>query len=246
MPSTRNSPSKSKTLLIAAAIAISGALIYIAIPKGESPKQAEQNASSFSGIAPKDFHGIPPEGTGGDPDLNRKKNRWVAPIDVTPMTVSQVIGLPHDDLSLMGKESRSKWSEAARAQAAASESRGIQVVGYLAHAKESGAESCNGKNDIYHDFHIWITESPGENKNQGIIVEATPFWKEQFPAWRLSTFEKLASGQAQVRVTGWLLWDQEHGDEVGKSRGSLWEIHPFTKFEYFSGGKWVELASAPL
>lgn len=243
MPSPRTSSVKNKKLFAAAAIITAAALVYIAIPKGESPKQT---ASSVIGIAPKDFHGIPPEGTGGDPDLNRQKNRWAAPAEAAEMSVSQVIALPHDELSLMGREMRSKWSTPAASQAAMNENRGIQVVGYLAHAKESGSETCNGKSDTYHDFHIWITESPEENKNQGIIVEATPFWKEQYPAWQLNAFEKLASRNEKVRVSGWILWDSEHADEVGKSRGSLWEVHPFTKFEYFSGGKWQELGSGPL
>jgi len=232
--------SKSKKILIAAGIVAIGIGSYVALHKSRTPTTESVHVI---GTAPNDFHGIPPEGIGGDPELNREKNRWAASVDFAQLGVSQIISLPHDVLDAMGKEKRSRWSSSAIDQAAKNENRGIQVIGYLAHAKESGPESCNGKSDIYHDFHIWITQSPGEDKSNGIIVEATPFWKEQFPSWQLDKFEKLASENAKVRVSGWLLWDEEHGDEVGRSRGSLWEVHPFTKFEVFSGGKWVELGA---
>ena len=232
------SSSKSKKILVATAAIAAGIGIYSVLHKSGT---TNTEPVQVVGIAPKDFHGIPPEGTGGDPNLNREKNRWVAPAKILEMSVTQVIALSDNELSAMGKESRSKWSSAAVEQASANENRGVQVVGYLAHAKESGSEACNGKSDLYHDFHIWITESGGEDKRNGIVVEAIPYWKEQFPSWKLGTFEKLALENAKVRVSGWILWDQEHGDEVGKSRGSLWEVHPITKFEVFSGGKWEEL-----
>ena len=232
---------KKNRILIIGVVLIVIALIYFAIPKGRQEKETERSAPLYKGTAPSDFHGIPPEGIGGDPELNKEKNRWAMPAAVTQVSVSQIISFPHDALDMMGKEKRSKWTSSASDQASANENRAVEVIGYLAHVKESGPEACNGHSDIYHDFHLWITESPGEDKNKGIVIEAIPFWKEQFPAWLLLTFEKLASQNAKVRVSGWVLWDEEHGDEVGKSRGSLWEVHPFTKFEVFSGGKWVEL-----
>ncbi len=232
---------KNKKILIGAALLVAIVIVFYLLLHQSSTKVIEP--SHYIGTAPNDFHGIPPEGIGGDPELNKEKNRWAASAVFIPLTISQIISLPHDALDLMGKERRSRWTSSAIDQAAINENRGVQLVGYLAHAKESGSEACNGKSDTYHDFHIWITEFPGQNKNKGIVVEATPFWKEQFPGWQLHTFEKLADQNAKVRVSGWILWDEEHGDEVGKSRGSLWEVHPFTKFEVFSGGKWVELGA---
>ena len=234
--------SNKKFLLVAVLMVIIGIGVYFAFHK--SNRQNVEPAHIY-GSAPNDFHGIPPEGIGGDPELNREKNRWAASANFIPLRVSQIISLPHDALDMMGKEKRSRWSSSAIDQAAVNENRGIEVVGYVAHAKESGSEACNGKSEIYHDFHIWITETPGEDKSQGIIIEAIPYWKEQFPSWKLETFEKLANEHAKVRVSGWVLWDEEHGDEVGKSRGSLWEVHPFTKFEIYSGGKWVDLGAEP-
>ena len=232
--------SRSNTILIVVAVvAVIGIIIFLARHKGTNPTPQTQNSV---GTAPKDFHGIPPEGIGGDPDLNKEKNRWVAPASYTDMSVAEIIAINHDELSAVGKAMRSRWTSAAVDEATTDENKAVRVTGYIAHAKESGSEACNGKSDVYHDFHIWITPSPNDDKNQGIIVEATPFWKEQFPDWQLHTFEKLANEHAKVRVSGWLLWDEEHGDEVGKSRGSLWEIHPFTKFEVFIDGTWQNIA----
>jgi hypothetical protein len=30
----------------------------------------------------------------------------------------------------------------------------------------------------------------------------------------------------EVRIRGWLMLDQEHPEQIGKTRGTLWEIHP--------------------
>ena len=203
----------------------------------------KKNTEPPVNTVPSDFHGIPPEGIGGDSSLNLKKNRWVAPQAYNDMTVADIIALPNDKLLAMGSENRYAWTSAAAAQAAAGEAKSVSVTGYIAGVKEEGPEACNGSSGIYDDFHIWITGSPGLDKSNGIIAEAIPYWKERFPAWQLAAFEKLASENAQVRVSGWILWDEDHPEELGKSRASLWEVHPLTKFEVFSGGSWQELTA---
>src|SRR5579872_3059885 len=102
-----------------------------------------QNTETPSVSAPKDFHGIPPQGTGGDSLLNIQKNRWVAPQYFTDVTVPDMINFPHDLLTAMGSEERYKWTPAAAAQAAGSESRGVRLSGYIIAAKEAGNETCN-------------------------------------------------------------------------------------------------------
>jgi hypothetical protein len=59
--------------------------------------------------------------------------------------------------------------------------------------------------------------------------------------WRLRFLKRLADQGARVRLTGWLMLDSDHPDQIGKARGGLWEIHPVTKIEVFSGGRWIEL-----
>jgi hypothetical protein len=122
------------------------------------------------------------------------------------------------------------------------EKRGVRVEGYLVKARESGPESCNGRVDSLRDYHLWITGDAGVDKREGLVAEITPRWKVRYPEWRLRFFNKLAKDRAKVRVTGWLMWDQEHPSEVGKSKGTCWEIHPITQFEVWNGSGWRTLS----
>jgi len=62
-----------------------------------------------------------------------------------------------------------------------------------------------------------------------------------YPGWTKAKLTALATSKSRVRVSGWILMDPEHPDQVGKTRATLWEIHPIVKIEVFSGGKWREL-----
>jgi len=35
--------------------------------------------------------------------------------------------------------------------------------------------------------------------------------------------------------------DPDHVNHLGKYRGTLWEVHPITKFEVFQDGQFVDL-----
>lgn len=196
-------------------------------------------------IAPEILSGIGLEGKGGDKLFNRQKNRIARPKTVEDLTVQQVLSIESDFLLQQGKRRREKWYPAAKLYAEQQEARGIRLEGYLLRAKQSGIESANGYIDSLRDYHLWIGDGPNALKNTTIIAEVTPRWKTVYPEWRLRTFRKLAEQKAKVRITGWLLWDQEHASEVAKSRGTQWEIHPITHFEVWSGGQWVELRQLP-
>ena len=192
-------------------------------------------------VAPETIGGVGVEGSGGDGMLNREKNRFTAPLDVEDQTIAQIEAIPSTLLSESGRRKRSNWPAASEDYVEQEERRGVRVVGYLIHAKESGAESCNGYSDVLHDFHVWISDSPTSDKSNGMIVEITPRWKSVHADWQLRTLEKLSNEHAQLRITGWLMWDEEHPDEVGKSRATQWEVHPVTNLEVRSGGAWVAL-----
>ena len=198
-----------------------------------------KNTEPVSNPPPTNFHGIPPQGIGGDSLLNIEKNRWYAPQNYSDMTISDFINLPHDSLTAMGAKDRDNWSSAASVQAAAGESKAVRVTGYFVNVHKEGKESCNGNDTNYVDFHLWIADDANKRDSQSIIAEMTPFWKEQYPKWQLKTLDSLASFHTQVRISGWIMWDEDH--PVGSSRASLWEIHPITKFEYYSGGAWQAL-----
>jgi hypothetical protein len=171
--------------------------------------------------------------------LNIKKNRWSPPQNYTDMAISDIINFPHDILDSIGSEYRDQWSSAAISQAAASEAKAVRVTGYLINVREEGNESCNGNDSAYHDFHLWIADSSGKSESGSIIAEAIPYWQSQFPGWLVAKFESLK--YTQVRISGWIMWDEDHPEQLGSSRISLWEIHPMTKFEYFSNGSWQTL-----
>ena len=54
--------------------------------------------------------------------------------------------------------------------------------------------------------------------------------RAKHPAWNADNLNKLAKDETQVNISGWLLLDQEHPEQIGHTRGTLWEIHPITKF----------------
>jgi len=74
-----------------------------------------------------------------------------------------------------------------------------------------------------------------------VVAEVTPRWLAATHGWRLRFLKRLADQGARVRLTGWLMLDPDHPDQIGKTRGGLWELHPVTTIEVFSGGRWIEL-----
>ncbi len=50
--------------------------------------------------------------------------------------------------------------------------------------------------------------------------------RAKVPRWTISALKRLAERHERVRISGWLMFDGEHPDQIGKTRGTLWEIHP--------------------
>ncbi|MHB1846438.1 MAG: hypothetical protein ACYCWW_16570 [Deltaproteobacteria bacterium] len=187
----------------------------------------------------------PPEGDGGDPLLNRAKNRQEAPEKPELLDVAALLSLPRN---LEAPRYRDRWSARVRDEVRAEEQRGVALVGYLLAARQSGPESCNCHDPTRRDFHLWIGAAPAADyldakarRADAVIVEMTPSLRDRHPGWRLRTLERLAHDRAKVRVEGLLMYDPEHPGELGKTRGTLWEVHPITGFSVWSGGRWVAL-----
>jgi hypothetical protein len=188
---------------------------------------------------PGDFRGCPEQGQGGDPDLNRLKNRSAEVNAPESMTVAQMNELPLPLEALHGK--RATWPASTRSEVSALEQKGAVVEAFLIGAKQEGPETTNCRRQNLHDYHLWIADAQAQTKAQAVVVETTPRWLAANAGWRLRILSRLAQQQAKVRITGWLMFDTDHPDQIGKTRGGLWEIHPITKIEVFSGGQWVEL-----
>jgi hypothetical protein len=186
------------------------------------------------------FKGCPPEGDGGDPELNRLKNRLdegsyvLVPFDtVMRLTWPRQIERKHRDL----------WASSDSNEIARYEGTPLAIDGYLADAREEGPESpnCHGASQEFRDFHIWLMKSPEDDRSSSIVVEMTPPIRATHPKWRVEEMKRLARDRDRVRISGWLMLDPEHPDQIGKTRGTIWEIHPIMKVEVERNGSWTPL-----
>ncbi len=142
-----------------------------------------------------------------------------------------------------GRPARHTWPKATREAVEAKEQRAVQVVGYLLKVKLEGQESpnCYSDDPKLRDFHIWLANSPDDDRSDAVVVEVTPRVRGRHESWSLTNLRRFVNQQSRVRISGWLMLDPEHLDQVGKTRATLWEIHPILKIEVWSGNRWREL-----
>lgn len=152
--------------------------------------------------------------------LNILKNRRIAPTIVNTLRTSDVLAYPNrDDASLEASD-------------------GKVLQGQLLQAVHEGPESPNCGTE--HDYHIFIGAIDAAHpqgarltkaqvrsrKKHAIVVELTPNIQDLHPLWGANLQQQLAG--KNVCITGWLLYDYEHPPQIGKTRGTLWELHPIT------------------
>ena len=124
------------------------------------------------------------------------------------------------------------------------EKTAVTVEGYFFNVRQEGKEYCNCERADLHDVHMWIVESVGDPQDKSVVMELTPRWRAANSGWKVKTLTHLKNQHAHIRITGWLMFDQEHPEQLPNStgkRGTLWEIHPVTKIEVFTNGQWQEL-----
>jgi hypothetical protein len=185
------------------------------------------------------FQGCPPQGDGGDPQLNLLKNR-IDEGNYVPVTFDSIINLTWP--KTIERKDRANWSAADKAAVAKYEGIPVMVEGYLFGAKESGSEStnCHGTSHDMVDWHIWLTKTAGEDRTHSIVIEATPRIRPNHK-WSVKLLEQLAKDKTEVRITGWVFLDPEHPDQVNLTRGTIWEIHPIMQIEVMQNGAWIPL-----
>jgi hypothetical protein len=67
--------------------------------------------------------------------------------------------------------------------------------------------------------------------DKAVIVETTPRIRS-LHHWDPTVLDKwVGSSGKPVRITGFLMLDPEHRNQVGQYRGTVWEIHPITNIE---------------
>lgn len=187
------------------------------------------------------FEGCPPIGDGGDRELNYRKNRvdsgaW------KPTPFPTVLQLPWP--SRVTRRSRAEWSASDSVAVSNREGLPVTIEGFFAGAKQEGPEAtnCHGSDRTFRDWHLWLTAQPGKDRRHSIVVETTPAVRATHPEWSLTTIHRLVRDSTPVRVSGWLLLDQDHPEQLGKTRGTLWEIHPVLRIEVKREGRWTTLS----
>jgi hypothetical protein len=144
--------------------------------------------------------------------------------------------------------SRANWSVAHLADIARFEGVPLTVTGYLSHAiRVEGKEYCNCRYTVATevDWHLYLTKQPEQQISQAIVIETTPRVRASHPAWTVDKLTPWLDGTDPVRISGWLMLDPEHANQVGQFRGTIWEIHPITKIEVWKNGGWVDLEALP-
>ena len=186
------------------------------------------------------FNGCPPEGDGGDPILNRNKNR-IDNGNYQPTSFNTILNLtwPQE----IERRAHDTWSASAQAQVAQSEGLPVAVTGYLASVRQEGPETPNCHSATDADFHVWMLGQPGglADRAQAVVVEVTPRIRANHPQWTVNTLTAIAQAGTSVRISGWLMLDPEHPEQLAKTRGTLWEIHPIMQIEISQNGQWVAL-----
>jgi len=140
----------------------------------------------------------------------------------------------------------------------------VSFTGYLVLAYAGPPESTNCGNMDFHDWHLELFEKPHNHPPQigdptPIICEITPrtqnaIFRDNIRMQELAAFirapdltiEPTGHAARRIRVTGYLLWDDEHNGstDVGTIirsfgangyhhpwRSTAWEIHPVIKIE---------------
>jgi hypothetical protein len=194
----------------------------------------------------------PVDGDRGDPLLNDQKNRYRLPADAD---IDPTIKVPGDIISLDVPPTlhgaRAGWSGPDAAAVAARERKAVIVEGFivdLIEENKGNGEACNchRPKELY-DYHVFLAEAPADDpkkpdKTEAVVVEMTPRWRFIRPSWAPASNVKSHANKDRVRITGWLLLDEDHLDMVGKARATAWEIHPVTKVEVLgSDGTWTAL-----
>lgn len=180
-------------------------------------------------------------GSGGDPYLNELRNRDRHPFAVGFATIDDLLGKPMPEATSAASAPRKDWSLKAFNEVFPWEQRLVRLYGYLAKAEDGGPEHCNCDGKVGNTTRVWIVWQPGDYGllgSKAVVGEIPARMKDRYPHWTASWLNHLVSRRTRVRITGWLMWDDEAASEVGKSRGTAWEIAPVQRIEYFERRQW--------
>ncbi|MGZ5018984.1 MAG: hypothetical protein ACXWAV_01000 [Chthoniobacterales bacterium] len=240
--------------------------------------QAQQRLSNDPDLKELDLSGWDcldkPGGSAKTPDgveRNQGKNR--SAIDLKGLTIPDLDTagfhklIDPFDQAMKGRRRKDVFGPQ-RAQMEELEKRVVSLTGYLVYAYAGPPETTNCASVDFHDWHMEVFDKPSDHPPRPgdptpIVCEITPrtqndIYKSGIRLRDLSAFIRLpdlsyeATGHPakKVRLTGYLLWDDEHNGsaDVGTNiqtaaerrfhnpwRSTGWEIHPVLKIEALDG-----------
>jgi hypothetical protein len=200
-------------------------------------------------------------------ERNRMKNRWpvnLSAFTVEPLDTAGFLKKVREYDSRIQSKRRGELTAVQKDELDSYENQIVSLTGWLVLAYAGPPETTNCASDTFHDWHLELFENPADHAPQvgdrtPIICEITPraeraIYRDNMRIQSLTGFFRLqntsykATGHRgqKVRVTGYLLWDDEHNGsaDVGSSieyfskngfhhpwRSTAWEIHPVMKIE---------------
>jgi hypothetical protein len=222
-------------------------------PTSASLPAPTSNPACTEVSVPADLSICPATGSGGVyGPAYAQKNRLKVPCSYSSISVDDMLALQH-----LSKSARAKPDGDPEAQyLKATEAETVMVEGYLAMAKDGGAEGVNCKSTTRVDTHMELVDTdsvdPKRNRDRHVIAEVTPWFHAAVPEWSTEALESLASysggysgsekhSPPKVRIYGYLFFDEAHATGADSWRGTPWEVHPITKIEVLENGEWHEL-----
>lgn len=267
MAKTKTKKKNTSLAMIGLATALSLSPLVMTTDKvSHKPKHAKASYNPYhftTGMFRVDVGDCPPIGIGGgDTSLSLLKNRDKPP--AKPYKVMTVAGIIEHNLPetegweiVYKKSKRANWSAENRAEVEKLEKQGVVVTGYFLNAVSEGGEMCNCGSTEFVDIHAWLVDHEPDGttqkelktfRDQALVAEISPrlYGEDQdlHPNYNTKVINKIAASHKRVKVSGWMTWDQEHAGHLGKTRATLWEIHPILNIKVeVSPGKWKELDS---
>ncbi len=185
----------------------------------------------------------PWNGSDSDPDTYIRKNRSDIPagnqIHDVQWSAIHDLQFPND------KPLRAKWSDEHLQELAKYEGVGVRTVGYLVAIKPQNGHgegtNCGFTLSSETDTHLALGGEVGDAEKDSVVIEFTPRFLKSHPHWTKASLSKYLDTDTPVRITGWLMFDPDHRNHLGKYRFPLWEIHPITKIEAFEANAWKDL-----
>jgi len=202
-----------------------------------------------------------------DPETNVWKNRTDSAASYHEVSFDAMRALPVPQNST---RYRANWSPSDKSVLAEYEGIPIALVGYLAgvkaevppkdpatgERKHGESTNCGESADTRIDWHMYVTDVPHGRHALSVVVETTPRVRPMHPGWTLDKLRHATQQGDSVRISGWLMFDPEHYDQMWqyrspsdttgiKARITLWEVHPITRIELRRGGAWALLDTLP-